>query len=675
MSPLPASNEHRESDFAVEEKKWEDADRWIVDLDRCSRCIGQEKEVFHHFLSELLKIVRAGSGQLQLCTASQSMLIASVGEGLPQAIDVRLPSDNQTIAQSMIRWTHPQRSGDVGSDDCELLVGVQTIDRDLRLAVFAKFNKRLDSPTKQRSEEIVTAALDLMTPTSLRFQRHQVDQRLAANDFHMSLVDSAFQGESLTQTMAGVAAKLANAIGYDRVIILRVASRRCTLAATSTLATIDRRARQVRLLEQLATACVKEKTCIKSIADSGRASVPIAEGLRQYVIDSGATNIRIDLVTNPGDNVNTGDTGDPIAVLVSERFKDPPTDDVAYDQEIESTLVAGARAIAIAFARHEKGWSLAMAGPTDRASVWKRRLIQLSIAGMLIAVAWLPVELRVHAPGRLLPQVRQRAFAPVEGIVTKVHVVNGEAVSKGDPLVEIQSATLDLARQQVLSEIASSKVRLASLLAVRTRSASGTGRGGTSGGDFEMLSGGEITASEETLKAQLAGLEEQLKLIDSQRSTLQLSSPIDGVAMRWDMNQTLYQRPVAAGQFLLEVIATDNGWVVEVDVPDAEIGYVQKAFSTKPVDCNFRFRSDPSVSYAGQVSTIDSAAQFDSRGESVVRVVVPVPTSSTPWSSEPPSDVSRVNAGVLASIDCGKRPLIVVYTRGLVRWARVQLGW
>jgi multidrug efflux pump subunit AcrA (membrane-fusion protein) len=673
MSPLPASNEFRESDFVGDEKKWDDADRWIVDLDRRSRRIGQEAEVFLYFLTELLKIAQASSGHLQLCADGERMVLASIGECLPQAIDQRLFSETQASAESVIRWTQQPDRNEASSDACLFLVGVQTIDRDVRLAVCAKFDKRLDGTTKQRCEEIVTAALDLMTPTFLRFHRQQVDQRSAASNFQETLIDSSFQGESLAQTLASVAAKLANAIGYDRVSILKVVSGRCALVATSTLATVDRRARQVRLLEQLASACVAEKTSIKTIADcDSRVSRPIDESLRQYVTDSGATDIRIDLMVNPGD---TGGTGDPIAVVVSERFEEPPTDGVANDQEIESALMAGARAIAIVFARHENRWSRAMATPTDRASVWKRRLMQLSITGILFAIAWLPVELRVHATGRLLPQVRHRIFAPVEGIVTKVHVVNGEAVSKSDPLVEIQSAALDLARQQVISEIATSKVRLASLLAARTRSTSGSGRGGTSGGDFEMLSGGDLAASEETLKAQLAGLEEQLKLIDSQRSVLQLSSPIDGVAMRWDMNQTLHQRPVAAGQFLLEVIATDNGWIVELDVPDAEIGYVQKAFSAKPIDCNFRFRSDPSVSYTGQVSAIDSAAQDDSRGDSVVRVVVPVPELSTPSSAEPPSDVSRVNAGVLASIDCGKRPMIVVYTRGLVRWARVQLGW
>jgi multidrug efflux pump subunit AcrA (membrane-fusion protein) len=670
MSPLPASNEHRESDFAGDEKKWDNADRWILDLDRISRRIGQEKEAFHHFLSELLKFLPASSGQLQLFVDGQMMVIASVGECLPQAVDQHRLSDSQASAESVICWTTQSGRDNLGSDGCDLLVGVQTIDRDVRLAVWATLDKPLDWATKQHCEEVVTAALDLITPTCLRFQLQQVARRLAASDPSMAIVDSSFQGSSLTQTVAGVATKIANAIGYDRVAILRIVSHQCTLIATSSLAIIDRRAKQVRFMEHLATACVAEKTTIRSIADSGKnISGLIHESLRQYVSESGATDIRIDLLSNPADE------SDLISVLVSERFAETSASTVAGELEIGTNLSSGAKAIAISFARHDKAWPWAMGGRTDRASLFKRRLIQLSVAGVLFAAACLPVELRVHATGRILPQVRQRIFAPVEGVVTKVHVVNGEAVSKNDPLVEIQSATLDLARQQVLSEIATSKVRLASLLAARTRSTSGSGRSGTSGGDFEVLSGGDLAASEETLKAQLAGLEEQIELIDKQRSDLQLTSPIDGVAMRWDMNQTLNQRPVAAGQFLLEVISTDNGWVVQLDVPDAEIGYVQKAFSTKPIDCNFRFRSDPSVSYTGQVSAIDSAAQFDSRGQSVVRVVVPVPASSTLASSSPPSDVSRVNAGVLASIDCGKRPLIVVYTRGLVRWARVQLGW
>lgn len=669
MPQSPVSNERNAGDFANERNKWDDADRWIIELDRWSRRIGQEAGVFRHFLSELLKILGSRSGQMQFCCDGRTTNIASVGEQLPEAIDDDFVTRDQATATLRIRWTQrPDRDG-VSSDDCDVFRGVQTIDRDVRLVIVAKFDKRLDSATRQRCEELVTAAIDLITPTCLRYQRQELERSLAAKKFQEQLVDLSFLGTSLTETVAEVAAQIATKIGYERVVILQVVSRQCTLIATSTLATIDRRARQARLLEELATACVAEKTSVRSIAESdGRISGRIDKWLRSQVADSGATDIRIDLLANPTS------VDDPVAVLVSERFSEVPPSVVA-DDEIETALSAGTRAIVIAITRHGNGWNRVLVGRTDRAGLLKWRLIQLAIVGLLFTLAWLPVELRVHATGRLLPQVRQRIFAPIEGVVTAVHVVNGQTVSQGDRLVEIHSAALDLTRQQVLSEIATSKVRLASLLAARTRSTSGANRGGTSGGDFETLSGGELAANEETLKAQLAGLQEQLKLIDTQRSVLRLTSPINGVAMRWDMNQTLYQRPVAAGQFLLDVISEHAGWIVELDVPDAEIGYLQAAFSERSVACNFRFRSNPSVAYAGQVSAIDSAAQLDSAGESVVRVVVPVPKPTAPSSLQPTNDVARVNAGVLASIDCGKRPLIVVYTRGLVRWARVHLGW
>lgn len=652
-------------DSTSEIKKFDDADRWIIELDRWSRRIGNEEDSFPRFLGELLKTLRASGGHLDLGTRERKSTVASVGESPDVAIDFGRHAEARDSTEPLMRWTQRRESSASHAVASDVLTAIQKCDCDTLFAVVIGFDGRVDLAARRRCEEIVAAATDLMTPTFLRFRGHDLRRHMASVELRNELLSLSLQGASVTETTAGISCAIANRIRYDRVAVLKVVSNHCVMVATSTLATVDRRARQVRLLEQLASACVAARSSVNFIAS---ADEPMGELLRQYAADSGATELRIDLVSNPHK------IDDSIAVLVSERFsgreKKHPS-----ENEFESVLSDASKAISIAFTRHASGRARHLPGAIDRATAIRWRWAKIGLAAVLLLLAWMPVELRVHAPGRLLPKVRQRLFAPVEGVITTVHATNGQNVFKGDLLVEIESPTLDLARQQVLSEIATSKVRLASLLASRTRYSSGTNRSGGGAGDFEASLGGDLAASEETLKAQLLGLEEQRMLIDQQRKRLRITSPIDGVVMRWDMNQTLSRRPVSAGQFLLDIVSSDGAWIIELDVPDAEIGYIDQAFSKEAVDCRFRFRSNPSVSYAGQVATIDSVAELDGRGESVVRVIVPVTDPLAVWSTEAMQDISRVNAGVLATIDCGRRPLILVYTRGLVRWARVHLGW
>jgi multidrug efflux pump subunit AcrA (membrane-fusion protein) len=661
MFPSRAINEDGNGDLSSGVDPWVAADQWMVELDRWTREIGEEGNVFGRFLRELLQVLNACGGCVKVFHGEQQAVVARVGHSQPPDSDFNRTVGTSSRAEASVHWIYPSDSNRAESVDGDSLLAVQRIDQDVQLVVSIRFNNRLDLATRAHFEQVVAAALDIITPPALRRFRSESNHRLVTSEFQEQLVELAFQGDSLSDTISMIGERIGQQNRYDRVAILQVVSGKCVLVSTSSLATIDRRARQVRLLEALATQCVVEKSSVSSQTEP---SDEIAVLLQQYKEDSGSTDIRIDLLSSPSNDREL------LAAVVSERFTEQQKASRS-DGEVASVTSASAHSLAIAFARHKNSGARSLSGIMGSGGHWRRRAVTLILACALVLLALLPVELRVQSTGRLLPKVRQKVFAPVDGIVASVHAVNGQPVAKGDLLVAIQSPTLDLARQEVLSDIATAKVQLASLLSARTRSSSGVVRNSDSASSLA----GDLAATEETLKAQLAGLEDQLKLIEGQIASLQLVSPFDGIALRWDMNQTLHQRPVAAGQFLLDVIALDQQWIVELDVPDAEIGYVQNAFSQNAVNCNFRFRSNPSFAYAGRVASIDSVSQVDARGESIVRVVIPFADTKDSLSSGSLNGISRVNAGVLASLECGKHPLIVVYTRGLVRWARFHLGW
>jgi hypothetical protein len=164
------------------------------------------------------------------------------------------------------------------------------------------------------------------------------------------------------------------------------------------------------------------------------------------------------------------------------------------------------------------------------------------------------------------------------------------------------------------------------------------------------------------LKAEIAGLRKQLKLIQSQQHALTIRSLIDGTVDRWDLQQSLTARPVLHGQYLLDVISSDHGWTVELDLPEHHVNYVLD--QPQRCRCFFRMRSNPTKTYEGVVDRIADVAHLNPSGHSVVRLTVPIETD---FAAE-----FRSGATVVAQLRCGRRAIGFVLFRGLVQWWRSQ---
>lgn len=638
---------------------------------------------FQIWVGQLLKVLAASDGR----------------------IEVRQVSEGGAPAAERATW----RVAGPGDAWLETLEMSEPIDVDLALCLIIRFDKAVAPAQMPDLEELVAAVLGIFVTVYLRHQHGRLRRRMSDLQLRDSWLEIAKKGVTVSESAARIGREIAAQTGTDRVAILRITPAGYRLMATSTQSSVDRRSRQVRVMETLADACASEGVGIDwadvDPDDASALSDPVAQNLRAYAAEVPIRRLRLVPIPDAEPNESasesasgsasesSGEHSTPrtIAVLLLERFDGHGEADAAARQASQvrepidfpdAIRQAAESAVLATIGRDDSTWSAAKFATAARSRLAKNPWLKLGIAGGLALVAIIPVELRIHAQGRLVPVVQNRLFAPTEGIVSDVMVDDGQSVSQGDPLVTLRSPTLDLAHQQVVGDLATARVRLASLIASRTRSG-GQGRAP----DAEI---GELSASEESVKSQIEGLQRQLELLDQQLATLRITSPTTGIAVRWDLNRQLKNRPVAAGQFLLDVIAPESGWAVELDVPDAEIGYLLDRRAGASPTASFHFRSHPERRLTGRVSAIDRVAQVDSRGESFVRVVVPFddggasdganngggdadPVSATVLDGK--LDGTRVNSGVLATIDCGKRPLISVYSRGLVRWARVNLGW
>ena len=80
------------------------------------------------------------------------------------------------------------------------------------------------------------------------------------------------------------------------------------------------------------------------------------------------------------------------------------------------------------------------------------------------------------------------------------------------------------------------------------------------------------------MREPLLGLEQQEKVLRARQEELTLRSPLTG-HITWDVEQLLAARPVQRGQALLTVANVDGPWILELQVPDDEAGYLLDAQS------------------------------------------------------------------------------------------------
>src|SRR5262249_46016249 len=93
------------------------------------------------------------------------------------------------------------------------------------------------------------------------------------------------------------------------------------------------------------------------------------------------------------------------------------------------------------------------------------------------------------------------------------------------------------------------------------------------------------------IQAQLAeahltykGAKERIEIVEEQVESMNIRSPQDGIVTTWEAKKTLLGRPVDVGAELLQVAGTEGEWVLEVEVPDDDMGPILSAKSKLEAD-------------------------------------------------------------------------------------------
>jgi multidrug efflux pump subunit AcrA (membrane-fusion protein) len=161
------------------------------------------------------------------------------------------------------------------------------------------------------------------------------------------------------------------------------------------------------------------------------------------------------------------------------------------------------------------------------------------------------------------------------------------------------------------------------------------------------------------VEARIESLRKQLDKLHEQESLLKVNSPIDGEVLTWNVEEKLRTRPVLRGQKLMEIAKTKGDWVLEMRVPEHDIGHVFHSQENikEELDVRFILKTDPGREYEGTVEEIARAVDTDPTDGATVLVTVRFDASQIPN--------LRPGTQVIGKIRCGQRPLGYVWLHDL----------
>jgi multidrug efflux pump subunit AcrA (membrane-fusion protein) len=474
----------------------------------------------------------------------------------------------------------------------------------------------------------------------------------------------------LRETAYAVANDGKRLVGCDRLSVALKIGGRMMIEAVSGQEIVEQRANLIRELTRLCKVVAQSGEDLVYTGSTEGFPPEIRDALEIYVDESGSKAVVVTLLHKPESDPNK--EKQVFGCLVAEQIGDEmaPT-----DMQARTEVVARHSSTALWNAQdHDKIFLL----PVLKAigSPWRffrgRTLakivaVLLAIVGLICVLAFVPWMLTIEGKGSLLPENRRITYAPQKGIIQEVLVEHGQRVKPGDLLVRLEDKELERQLKQLLADNAEAATRRRSLQSQKTR----------------------VTPQERPkLDADLAEAEikyesskEQIDLIREQQALMEVRSPVEGIVTSpFEVKRELMGRPVEQGQELIQIAATDKDWVLEVEVPDDDMGPVLDAqrrldeeirAGKKPpgstLAAYFVSMTDPEHRYEGYVRRIAAKAETV-ESKHIVKVTVGFDEKvRQDFLRRNKINELRPGAEVRARIKCGNARLAYVLLRDVIQ--------
>ncbi len=311
-------------------------------------------------------------------------------------------------------------------------------------------------------------------------------------------------------------------------------------------------------------------------------------------------------------------------------------------------------------------------------SSWRASSVRwLAVAAGLVLAAWalnMPTRLRIEAQGTLQPIEQRVVFAALDGVVQRVLVDDGQAVQRGQTLLEMRSPMLEIQIEETLGEIETNATTRDGLNVLVNQ------LGSQPEVDVTRLS--RLSSEIQELESKLITLKKKHMALTEQREKLVIQAPIAGEIVARQIHRYLDARPVQRGDALLRVVDLAGPWQLELEVADRDSGYVRDKLlaSTQasaesagnqadnsrigavPLaserELQFVYTAQPDIQRSAQATWLATAARNPLSQGMIVDLMAEVE----------PVDAAAgyMGAGVVAYVDCGQHPFWFVWTRPFI---------
>jgi multidrug efflux pump subunit AcrA (membrane-fusion protein) len=434
-----------------------------------------------------------------------------------------------------------------------------------------------------------------------------------------------------TDRLPAAALALCNAVAAEltarRVSIGMLRGRRLRLTATSGAANFKRGSRLVRALEAAMEEAIESGASLRLPAPD-KPGLVVDAAHNALCEESGSSSATTVLLL--ADSCAVG------AVTVEFDTNTPTSDDALALLEMTAALVGPGLAIRQRGERLVTGRLLWMLSAGMKRLTGPRFLVTKLIAAVLviagIALALGEGRFRVTGESVLEGFVQRATIAPFDGFISAAEVRVGDSVLAGQDLLRLNDRDLRLERAKWQSDRQKLEQQLREAVANRDRTAT-------------ALRQAEL----QTVEAELALVEERLT-----RATVR--APIDGVVIAGDFSHRIGS-PIRQGDLLFE-IAPATGHRVSIQIAEQDIGHVaigQIGFLV--------LKGVPEQPLGIKVSRMTAVSEAR-EGRNRFRVEATID-----------SEMPQLRPGMegIAKIEIDQRPLLWIWTRGLVEWLRLQL--
>ena len=228
-----------------------------------------------------------------------------------------------------------------------------------------------------------------------------------------------------------------------------------------------------------------------------------------------------------------------------------------------------------------------------------RGLFYLILGFVVVGLLWAyfsVIDIVIEARGKLIPEGDVRPVqAATAGVVQFVRVREGDTVTRGQTLLQLDTTELRSRMSKLGDELVTSEEQLRQLRAVR-------------GPGTETLDRQNRIAQ---LKSEIAALEQAV-------NHTTITAPVGGVITRLDVRSP--HAVIQSGQAVAAIAPAGVRLVVEAQIPNKDIAFLEKGMPAKLKFDAFPFQDFGSV--AGRVSEVAPDSQGDERLGSFYKVTI-----------------------------------------------------